>query len=287
MRFTNDGLTFAVTDTAGGPGPLVVLLHGFPQDRRCWDGVAPALAAAGYRVVAPDQRGYSPAARPTQRSAYTLPQLAGDVLALADAAGARRFHLVGHDLGASVAWHLAGHHPDRLLSLACLSVPHPAAYARALLTGGQAVRSWYVAAFQVPRLAERVLCRGGGAGLRAALVRGGLSAEHADRYAARAADPATIRGPLAWYRAALRARRTGPIDVPTLFAWSDGDRFVSRAAARRCGRYVRGPYRSEVFEGVSHWLPEEVPERVAASLLAHFARFGEDASPSPAGKRGP
>ncbi len=102
-RFTNDGFTFEVTDAppvgGSGAGEVAVLLHGFPADRRCWDWVAPALAAAGYRVLAPDQRGYSPGARPASRSAYTLSQLAGDVLALADAAGAERFHLAGHDWG--------------------------------------------------------------------------------------------------------------------------------------------------------------------------------------------
>jgi pimeloyl-ACP methyl ester carboxylesterase len=276
-HFTHAGFSFEVTDTpaagGGGSGQVAVLLHGFPEDRHCWDGVASALAAAGYRVLAPDQRGYSPGARPAARSAYTLPRLAADVLALADAAGAQRFHLVGHDWGAALAWYVAGHHPHRLISLAALSVPHPGAFARALASSGQLARSWYIAAFQVPRLPELLLSRRGGAAMRAGLTRAGLDRGSAARYAARASDPDAMRGPLNWYRAIpLRPRqRTGRIDVPTLFVWSDGDRFVSRTAADLCARYVRGPYRFEVINGASHWLPEEEPERMAALLAEHFA----------------
>jgi pimeloyl-ACP methyl ester carboxylesterase len=277
-RFGNAGFSFEVTDTSpaagGGGGQVAVLLHGFPEDRHSWGGVAPLLAAAGYRVLAPDQRGYSPGARPAARSAYTLSQLAGDVLALADAAGAERFHLAGHDWGGALAWYVADRYPGRLISLASLSVPHPQAFLRAVTSSNQVARSWYVAAFQLPALPELALSRRGGQAMRAALVRTGLDPGSAARYAARAADPAALRGPLSWYRAiplGLR-ERTGRIEVPTLFMWSDGDRFVSRAAAGLCGRYVSGPYRFEVLEGASHWLPEEVPEPVAALLVAHFAR---------------
>jgi pimeloyl-ACP methyl ester carboxylesterase len=277
-RFTNAGLSFEVTDTppaGGGPaGQVAVLLHGFPEDRHSWDGVVPALAAAGHRVLVPDQRGYSPAARPAPRSAYALSRLAQDVLALADAAGAERFHLVGHDWGAALAWYVAGHHPGRLISLAALSVPHPGAFSRALISSDQAVRSWYMAAFQVPRLPELLLSRRGGEVMRATLTRAGLDGDSAARYAARAADPDAMRGPLNWYRAIPLSmwQRTGRIDVPTLFLCGDGDGFVSRTAVELSGRYVTGPYRREVIEGASHWLPEEVPERVAALLLEHFAR---------------
>jgi pimeloyl-ACP methyl ester carboxylesterase len=134
-RFTNAAFSFEVTDTAAagrdGPQGVAILLHGFPQDRRCWDRVTPALAACGYRILAPDLRGYSPGARPAARSAYRNSQLAADVLALADAAGAKRFYLAGHDWGAVLAWYLAGRHPGRVSSLAALSVPHPQAFARA------------------------------------------------------------------------------------------------------------------------------------------------------------
>lgn len=276
-RFTNAGLRFEVTDTppagGGGTGEAVVLLHGFPQDRHCWDAVAPALAGAGYRVLAPDQRGYSPEARPAARRAYTVSRLAGDVLALADAVAAERFHVVGHDWGAGVAWYLAGRHPDRVSSLTALSVPHPEAFVRAMARSGQAARSWYMAAFQVPGLPELVLSRRGGEAMRTALMGTGLGAAGATRYAARAVDRAAMRGPLNWYRAlpfGLRDR-AGRVGVPTLFLWGDRDGFVTRTAAELCGRYVDGPYRFEVLDGASHWLPEETPERVADLILRHLA----------------
>jgi pimeloyl-ACP methyl ester carboxylesterase len=276
-RFGNDGFSFDVTDTpaAGGSSTeqVCILLHGYPQDRHCWDAVTPALAGAGYRVLAPDLRGYSARARPASRRAYALPRLAGDVLALADAAGVERFHLVGHDWGASLAWYLTGHHPGRVISLGALSVPHPEAFLRALATSSQAVRSWYMVAFQLPGLPELALSRRGGRAMQAFLMRTGLDPENAGRYAARAADRAAMRGPLNWYRAlpfGLRDR-TDRIDVPTLFLWSDGDRAISRTAAELCGRYVNGPYRFEILGGVSHWLPEEAPEQVTALLMQHLA----------------
>ncbi|MDG4825481.1 alpha/beta fold hydrolase [Asanoa sp. WMMD1127] len=264
--YVHEGLTFPVSDhrPRGESRSVVVLLHGFPQDRRSWDAVAGALTAAGHRVLAPDQRGYSPGAAPRRRAAYTLPKLAGDVLALADAAGADRFHLVGHDWGASVAWHLAARHPERLRSLACLSVPHPAALGRALLTSGQAIRSAYIAAFVLPVLPERYFAGRRG---REWPRRAGLDSPHAERYAARLADPDAVRGPLAWYRAIGLNPSTGPVDVPTLFMWGDGDRYVTRAAARRCGRYVRAPYEFHVLKGASHWLPEQAPGQVSGLLL--------------------
>ncbi|GGQ85619.1 alpha/beta fold hydrolase [Couchioplanes azureus] len=276
--FASDGYRFDVIDVpavdGSSTGQTCVLLHGFPEDRHCWDAVAPALAGAGYRVLAPDLRGYSAGARPVSRRAYTLSRLAGDVLALADAAGVKRFHVVGHDWGAALAWYLAGHHPRRVISVGALSVPHPEAFLRALVSSSQAVRSWYMVVFQLPGLPELALSRRGGRAMRAALLRTGLDPASADRYASRAADRAAMRGPLNWYRAlpfGLRDR-TARIDVPALFLWSDGDRFISRAAAELCGRYVDAPYRFEVLRGASHWLPEEKPEQVAELLIEHFAR---------------
>jgi len=285
--FTNAGLRFEVTDVPAGKGArgeVVILLHGYPQGRHCWDAVSPALAEAGYRVLAPDQRGYSPGARPNSRRAYTLARLAGDVIALADAAGAARFHLVGHDWGATLAWYTAGRFPDRVRSLTALSVPHPEAYVRSLFRSGQALRSWYMGVFQLPVLPELIIGRRAGAAMREYLIRAGLAPASADRYALRATDRAAMRGPLNWYRALPfglwdRVGRTRP---PTLFVWSDGDIFISRAGAELCGRYVDGPYRFEVIGGASHWLPEEKPEQVAALLVRHFneVRARGDGSPS-------
>jgi pimeloyl-ACP methyl ester carboxylesterase len=271
--FTRAGLTFPVTD--GGPpgGTPVILLHGFPADRRCWTAVVASLQEAGYRTLAPDQRGYSPTARPPGRSAYRLPELVADVLALADQAGVDRFHVVGHDWGAVVAWVLAGDHGHRVASLAALSVPHPSAMAAAARTSTQALHSWYMAFFNIPALPERVLAAGGGAVMRAALRRTGLSVEVASRYSARAADREAMSGPLNWYRALpLQLRmKVPPSPVPTLFVWSDGDTAITRQAADGCRVHVTGPFRYEVLHGVSHWIPEEAPGAVTTLLLSHLA----------------
>ena len=135
-----------------------MLLHGFPTDRTSWDRVAARLHEAGLRTLAPDQRGYSPTAGPSDRDAYRLDELVADVLALIDASGRERVHLVGHDWGGALAWLVAGNHPTRIASLTVLSTPHPAAMSRAWRSGTEQKRkSWYMAAFQVPRLPERAL----------------------------------------------------------------------------------------------------------------------------------
>lgn len=274
--FTHAGFVFDLTDTPPASGSeaadTVVLLHGFPEDRHCWDAMTPALTAAGYRVLAPDLRGYSPGARPVARSAYATARMTGDVYALADAAGVERFHLVGHDWGAALAWSVAAERPARLKSLTALSVPHPMAFARAVFTGSQALRSWYMAACQLPWLPEFVLSARGGQAMRQALVRAGLDPASAARYAARAAHRGDMRGPVNWYRGlpfSLR-RPVGSVDVATLFVRGTADRFIARAGAEACGRYVTGPYRYVALDGASHWLPEQASDEVAALLIEHL-----------------
>jgi pimeloyl-ACP methyl ester carboxylesterase len=263
--YSHGGLDFEVDDLGPPGGEPVILLHGFPSDRRCWADVAACLAVAGYRVLAPDQRGYSPGARPRRRRDHRLDRLGGDVLALADEVAAERFHLAGHDWGAAVGWYLAGTRPDRVRTLTAVSVPHPAAMRAAALSGGQALRSWYMAAFQVPGV-ERVLGAGGGAGLGWGLRRSGLDPVTAQRYAARAAGGG-LRGPLGWYRAIPWAagRPLPPSPVPTTLVWGSRDRFSTRAAAEGCARWVEGPYRFVEVAG-SHWLPEEQAATVAVAV---------------------
>jgi pimeloyl-ACP methyl ester carboxylesterase len=270
--FENDGLRFDVTDLGPADGPVVVLLHGFPADRHCWRAVAGELAAAGYRTLAPDQRGYGPRSRPAGRRAYSIDVLGDDVLALADQAGVDRFALVGHDWGAAVAWHLAATAPDRLASLTAVSVPHPRAMLRAAARSDQALRSWYVAALQLPVLPERVLAWHGGALLRRGLRSSGLDAAAVERYSARAADPAAMAGPIGWYRAIPFAprRRPEPVTVATMMIWSAGDTFVSRAAAEGAAAWVDAPYRFVEIPDGTHWLPEDAPAAVAAATIQHL-----------------
>lgn len=271
-RFTNEGLTFDVTDTGPPDGRAVILLHGFPEDRECWSPVASRLAAAGYRALAPDQRGYSPGARPEGRSSYKVSSLTGDVLALADAAGCERFDVVGHDWGGGVAWDLAARHPSRVSTVTVLSTPHPQALIGSMLRSSQLLHSWYMAFFQLPAVPEAIFRISGGRQMEASLRRSGLDAASAARYSERFSQPGAMTGPINWYRALpFSGRDRAPaVKVPTLYVWSDGDRFLTRKAADLTARFVEGPYRFEVLPGESHWLPTGAPDRVSELLLEHL-----------------
>jgi pimeloyl-ACP methyl ester carboxylesterase len=270
--FERGPMHFDVTDRGPDGGPPVVLLHGFPADRACWDGVSAELTGAGYRTVAPDQRGYSAGARPPGRRDYSVAELAADVVAMADAAGLDRFHLVGHDWGAVVAWDLAGRLPGRVATLTAVSVPHPRAFLASMLRSSQLLHSWYMVAFQLPWLPERLLAGRGGEGMRRSLRRSGLRPDVAARYAARAADPAAMRGPINWYRALpFGVRRPAvAVTVPTALIWSPGDGFVSRAAAEGSAAWAHGPYELVEVPDADHWLPENRPD-VVAGVVADLA----------------
>jgi len=276
------GLRF--TARAAGPagGRLVLLLHGFPQTSLLWRHQLAALGRAGFRAVAVDQRGYSPGARPAAVEDYAAPLLAGDVLAVAGALGADRVDLIGHDWGAAVAWGLAAAVPDRVRSLAAVSVPHPAAFATAVLDDpDQARRSAYIAAFRRPGLVEEALLDGGGAGLRALFASTGLpatadAAAAVEEYVAVLSVPGALTAALNWYRAndLDGAGLIGPVAVPTLYLWGDADVAVGPVAAAGCAAHVTGPYRFEALAGVGHWAPEEAPQVVSACLLEHLAGTG-------------
>jgi pimeloyl-ACP methyl ester carboxylesterase len=269
--FRRDGLTFDVLD--GGPpdGEPVVLLHGFPQDATAWNQVSPALHQAGLRTLALHQRGHSPMARPRGRRHYRLRETTQDVLALLDAVGHKSAHVVGHDLGGLVGWALAAWHPDRVRTLTALSTPHPAALTRALTRSSQALRSYYMAVFQLPLLPERLLLSGGGTPLRRMLRGGGLSREAAAHYVARMREPGALSAALGWYRAMPLGMTdpVGTVRVPTLHVWSTGDTFLGRAATEATGQYVDAPYRLEVLDDVTHWIPELAPDRVAELVTGH------------------
>jgi pimeloyl-ACP methyl ester carboxylesterase len=258
----------------GDPGgETVLLLHGFPQTAAAWDRVWPALAAAGFRVVRPEQRGYSPGARPPGRRDYRTAELVADAVALLDELGVDRAHVVGHDWGGAVAWALAGAHPDRLRSLAVVSTPHPRALAGALLTSPQALRSWYVLAFQVPWLPERLLLAGDGRLLRQVLRGSGLGPDPTEAYVAAMRRPGVLTGALQWYRAVpfgAGSLDPGPVRVPTLFVWGDSDVALGRAAAMRTADQVSAPYTFVEVPGGSHWIPEEHPGALLEPLLRHL-----------------
>jgi pimeloyl-ACP methyl ester carboxylesterase len=164
-EYRRGNLVFDVIDAGPTDGPVVILLHGFPQLNTSWETVIPGLTAQGYRCLAPNQRGYSPRARPTRRRDYRMSELVEDVRALIDASGSRRVHLVGYDWGAVVAWGVAQQHPDRVMTLSALAVPHTAAFLKALATSRQIRASWYIYFNQLPRIPEMYFMRGNNAGL--------------------------------------------------------------------------------------------------------------------------
>lgn len=293
-----DGLTFDVTDSGAADGEVVVLLHGWPQDRHAYDRVIPLLTAAGYRALAFDQRGYSPNAQPRSVAAYAMADLVADVAGLLDAAGVERAHLVGHDWGGAVAWATAERLPERLLTLTVLSTPHHRAMFEALRRPQQLSKSWYMLAFQVPALPELVLKTT----LEQVLRRSGLPAPDAQRYAARFRQGRTSSGSLAWYRAlggaelagatrqvrGLLPRALGGTDrppseagdagsggatrvtVPTTYVWGNEDVALGRAAALGTARWVSADYRFVELDA-GHWLPETRPHDVAAAILERAA----------------
>ena len=269
--FSRGALTFDVVDSGPQAGEPVVLLHGFPQDSSAFDRLAPVLHGAGLRTLAPDQRGYSPGARPTGRSPYVVRELVDDVRALLDAAGLARAHVVGHDWGAIVAWALAAWHPDRVRTLTAVSVPHPAAFSRALVTSTQAFQSTYIGLFQLPVLPEWALLSNEARPLTRLLTTMGLPEPFLGRYVARMREPGALTAALGWYRALpLGARDTvGRVRVPTLHVWSSGDPSISRAGAEAAGRFVAAPYQFEALLGVPHWIPESAAEHTGELVVGH------------------
>ena len=253
----------------------MLLLHGFPQTAACWTELAEVLAGAGYRALAPDQRGYSPGARPRAVRGYCMPELVADVLALADQAGVvGRFHLVGHDWGGAVAWHLAARHPERVATLTAVSTPHPRAFGAALRASAQPLRSAYIAFFRTPRLPELVLGARGLAGLRLLLACSGLGPEWVETYAAALAGPGALAAALAWYRAAGPSTlRVPAVVVPTCHLWGSDDPALGRQATEATARWVTGPYRLHVLAGVGHWLPEQHAAELSGPLLAHLRQW--------------
>ncbi len=269
--FERDGLHFDVVDAGPPEGEAIVLLHGWPGGAPTWSAVAPLLNEHGYRTLTPDQRGYSPGARPTGRKAYGISELVTDVLALLDAAGLARAHVVGHDWGGAVAWALATRTPARLRSLTVLSTPHPAAMVSAFRSSDQALRSSYMVFFQIPKLPERLMLARDARYLRRALERSGLEERHVDAYVHRQSQPGALTASLAWYRAVSLPRRgqSTKVTVPTRYVWSTGDTALGRRAAELTGEHVSGTYRFEVVDGASHWLPEQHADLVARSIIDH------------------
>ncbi|MBS3692648.1 MULTISPECIES: alpha/beta fold hydrolase [Rhodococcus] len=262
-------LTFDVLISGPDDGIPLVALHGFPESAASWGKVTPLLTAAGYRVIAPNQRGYSAGARPEGVDAYKIEHLVADVVGLLDALGLSDAHLVGHDWGSAVAWQVAGRHPNRIRSLTAISVPHPTAFGWALREDeDQKQRSSYIGLLRQEGKAEEVLSEDNFRRLRA-MFDGQIDPEFADEHIRVLSGEGALTGALNWYRA--MTRDFGDIDrttVPTTYVWSTGDTALGRAGAERCGEFVDAPYEFVVLDGGSHWIPEERAEELAETILA-------------------
>jgi pimeloyl-ACP methyl ester carboxylesterase len=259
----------AVDDT--GSGTPVVLLHGFPDGRDLWRHQLPALAAAGYRAIAPDLRGFGDSSKPTDLAAYSVERMVGDVVGLLDALGIERAHLVGHDWGAAIAWFTATFAADRVTSLTALSVGHPAAFRAVGLP--QREKSWYMLLFQFRDIAEEWL--------RADDFRNFREwSRHpdADAVVARLRDPAALTASLALYRAILPPEsliapptQFPPVRMSTMGVWSSGDVALLEDGMTGSAKFVDGPWRYERIDGAGHWLQLDAPDALNGLLLDFLA----------------
>jgi epoxide hydrolase 4 len=259
-----------------GDGPLVVLLHGFPEFWYAWRLQIPALAAAGFRVVAPDMRGYNLSSRPTAVAAYATDRLAADVRDLIRERGTDRAFLAGHDWGGFVAWITAMNHPEAVQRLAILNSNHPRSLRRALHTPRQLAKSWYMLPLQPPWLPERLVRIRRWYALRAGFEGdarpGAFTPQDMERYLEAWSRPGAATGMINYYRALFRHRpRVRVVEAPALLIWGEHDRYLSAELAE--------PDRADVpnFQGVvrlpdsSHWVQHDEPERVSQALIEFFA----------------
>lgn len=264
-------LTFSALSAGPEDGVPVLLLHGFPEGARCWTTLAVLLAEAGCRVVAPDQRGYAVGARPREVGGYALGHLVGDAVGFLDALEWPEAHVVGHDWGSIVAWTLAAQHPSRVSSLTAVSLPHPGAYGGALRTDpAQQQLSGYLGLFRADGgKAEEVLLADDAAALRAFFTGSLLTADEVDAFVRPLREPGALTAALAWYRAMQPDDYAGipRVGVPTSYVWGTADRGVARAAAEGCAAWVDADYRFVELDGVSHWVPEQVPDLLAEVVL--------------------
>jgi pimeloyl-ACP methyl ester carboxylesterase len=275
---TAPGMVFDASVSGYDSAPLVLMLHGFGVSRFFWNAQVHTVAEAGYLAVAPNQRGYASGARPdpADRASYRIDHLISDALDIVSAIGHgdRRFHLVGHDWGASLAWQIADQHSARLASLTILSRPHPLAFARALELpdGEQRRRSGHHQTFLEPDAGPNILADNAN-WLRTRLTKNGVPPVAIESHLSVIGNPQAMEAALSWYRArGVRHAAVGSTKVPTLFIWGDQDDTVGRAAAEGTGEFIAAPYHFAALPGVGHYAADQVPEQVNTLLLAHLAR---------------
>jgi pimeloyl-ACP methyl ester carboxylesterase len=264
-----------------GAGTPVVLLHGWPDTGELWRHQVPVLAAAGYRVITPDLRGFGGSGKPTDPAAYTAARLVGDVIGVLDALDLPRAHLVGHDWGAAIAWMTATFAAQRVSSLTALSVGHPAAFRSA--GWPQREKSWYMLLFQFTGVAERWLSADDFRNLREWSAHPDI-----EPVIQRFRDPLALTASLGPYRAILAPETLvtpppplPPVAVPVMGVWSTGDLALVENGMTGSSDHVTGPWRYERLEGVGHWIPLEAPDVLNALLLDFLAQTPDRSVPAP------
>jgi pimeloyl-ACP methyl ester carboxylesterase len=276
-RIPANGLTFNVALAGPSEGPPVMLLHGFPDSGAMWRHQITALAEAGFRVVAPDLRGFGESDRPDQVDAYRMRVLVADVTGILDALELGSVRLVGHDWGAALAWAVAAFAPSRVTRLVAISVGHPLASIDAGLHQRQL--SWYMLWFLFPGVAEEILPRDDWSFFRGWAWRDAAETDaDLERQIADLSRPGALSAGLNWYRANIDPRRYAETDsstaafphvgCPTMGVWSDGDPTLGHDQMALSQRYVDGPWRFERIEGCDHWVPVHAPEQLNGLLLS-------------------
>lgn len=256
-------------------GPLVVLLHGFPEFWWSWRKQIPALVQAGYRVLVPDLRGYNLSSKPSAVSSFSLVHLAEDMRRLILSQGRESAIVVGHDWGGGVAYEFAMHHGPMVEKLVILNVPHPVQMEKALRTWGQIQKSWYIFFFQIPWFPEYMLLRQRGSGLRAVFLRG-LPGEDIENYLEATLRPGALTAAINYYRCSFRQMLTGKIrqpkviESPTLVIWGEKDCFLEKAFAVPPKSLVPNIQMAWLPQS-SHWVQLDSPTEVNA-LLLNFLR---------------
>ena len=272
-----NGISLHTRQAGPEDGPLVVLLHGFPEFWYGWHRQIKPLADAGYRVIVPDQRGYNRSDKPDGVDSYRIETLAADVVGLLDAADRETAAVAGHDWGAAVAWWLALSYPERIESLTAVNVPHPTVMETTLRNSlSQLRKSWYMFAFQLPALPEAIStannCRVLRRGLTNSSRPGTFSATDLERYRAAWQQPDALTAMINWYRAMGRYRPQPPrqqVSVPTLVMWGQQDDFLASTMADESLDYCDDAELVS-FPSATHWVLHEEPEETADALLAHL-----------------
>ena len=257
-RIPRDGVSLHVEDHGGGKP--VLLLHGWPDSSYLWRKQTPFLVANGFRVIAPDQRGFGRSDRPEEVTAYSLQNAVADSVGILDALSIDAADIIAHDWGAAVAWQMAAAHPNRVRRLVVLSVPHPLAP----YTLRQREMAWYMLFFQFEGIAEAWLQHGNWALFREMLRGNG----DIDRYISDLSRPDALKASLNWYRANVAPRlpespaKLPPVEAPTLGIWSSNDHYLDGERMKISGQFVKGRWRYEQIADASHWIPLDAPDRL-------------------------